>query len=421
MGFSFVTLAEVLTLFAYMATTCSAEDAKSKYSSFQCIGGSQYMDTETMRQAAMTKFPLNDPEHRTCLFRNVCVDGGKLQFYISPERAATLPKEYQIDGFNGKMFHIGHLREYTLSMETVKSAVPTDIPFSHSKITFLDANSWSFNYGHYLLDNVLAAFTAATTFNIPFHGTEQLFETNCARFSVLDDAFTNRLVTYNKSMGSYKQACLEKLDGMHQYFFDYRPMYIDKLGSNKFCFDKLMVGQGSTFGLKSIDLSRGAVMRQFRDFVVKRIGKRKGLYPPPQEDIILVGLRTPGAAGGALIDDLCGHVTKALSTLSDAYSSKFKVECIVPSTMSFEDEIFHAQKAKLIVTLHGTISYLAMFARDGTQQLSIANPKELKENQMLLYATHIETLYLTWDKLEQLSAVLEHSLFLSEQYHANPY
>ena len=163
MRFSAVTLtltaSAVFALFIISyVTISSAEDTNDKkYSSFQCIGGSQYMETETMRQAAMTKFPLNDPEHRTCLFRNVCVDGGKLNFYISPDRAANLPKEYQIDGFDGKMFHIGHLREYTLAMETVKGAVPKDIPFSHSRITFLDANSWSFNYGHYLLDNVLAA------------------------------------------------------------------------------------------------------------------------------------------------------------------------------------------------------------------------------------------------------------------------
>ena len=76
----------------------------------------------------------------------------------------------------------------------------------------------------------------------------------------------------------------------------------------------------------------------------------------------------------------------------------------------------YAQRAKVIITVHGTISYLSMFSKEGTQQISIANPKELKENQMLLWATHFNTLYLTWDKMPQLTDLLSHALFLSENF-----
>ena len=93
------------------------------------------------------------------------------------------------------------------------------------------------------------------------------------------------------------------------------------------------------------------------------------------------------------------------------------MECFVPSDLSLPEEIFKVQRAKIIISVHGTISYMSLFAKDGTQQISIANPKELKENQMLLYATHINLLYLTWDKLAQLGGVLEHAITLSEEYH----
>jgi hypothetical protein len=60
---------------------------------------------------------------------------------------------------------------------------------------------------------------------------------------------------------------------------------------------------------------------------------------------------------------------------------------------------------------------MSLFSRDGTQQISVANPKELKENQMLLYATHFNTLYLTWDKLDNLRGVLEHALQQSDAFY----
>jgi hypothetical protein len=258
---------------------------------------------------------------------------------------------------------------------------------------------------------------AAKIFNLPFEGTQQLFETNCRLFSILEPAFADRIVTYNRSMGTYRQACLAKLDGMYAHFYDKKPQYLDDMQSSTMCYRKLMVGQGSTFGLKSIDLSRGYFLREFRDFVLKRmVARSPHLTLPPQENLVLVGLRTVGAAGGKVINELCDATTAALKENSE-FNTRFRVECFVPSDLSFEEEIRQVQRAKVIVSVHGTISYMSLFSRDGTQQISIANPKELKENQILLYATHFHTLYLTWDKMQRLSGLLHHSLALSDAYY----
>ena len=390
----------------------------AKYSSFQCIGGSQVLDENSMKQASVTVFPLNDAAHRTCLFKNICSEDGKLTYY-SKYGSDKVPVEYIPDGFKGNLFHVAYLRAFTLPIQSKVGQIPSSHPFSPTDLTFLDSNSWSFNYGHYLIDNIIPAFMTAKIFNLPFADSQQLFENNCRLFSTLEPAFSDRIVTYNRSMGTYRQACLAKLDGMYGHFFDKPPLYLDNMASSTMCFKKLMVGQGSTFGLKSIDLSRGYFLKEFRDFVLQRLVKRlPHVVLPPQEDLILVGMRTVGSAGGKVINDLCESVGAALKAHPD-FSAKYKVECFVPSDLTFEDEIRQVQRAKVIVSVHGTISYMSLFSRDGTQQISIANPKELKENQILLYATHFHTLYLTWDKMQRLPGLLYHSLSLSEEYHNN--
>ena len=75
------------------------------------------MDTNSMKQATFKKFPLNDPEHRTCLFNNVCIYNGSLTYF---QRQNKLPDDYTPGGFeNGYIFHTGHLRGFTISIKTV--------------------------------------------------------------------------------------------------------------------------------------------------------------------------------------------------------------------------------------------------------------------------------------------------------------
>lgn len=369
-----------------------------------------------MKQAAMQKFPMNEAEHRTCLFRDVCMVDGELTFYVSANKNTYLSgmKDYLPEGFDGgKMLHTGHLRSFTMPIKTVVGAVPEAYSFHHSKIAFLDANSWSFNYGHYFIDNVIPTFTAAKLFNIPFTGTQQIIETNCRLFSSLEEGFSTKQVDYNHSLGTYQQACLDRVDKLWTHFFDNAPIYADAMKdkSQKVCFKRLIAGQGSTFGLKSIDLTRGVILREFRDYVVNRVPKPI----PPQENIVLVGLRVQGSAGGAMINNLCEETKKALG--ASPYDNTWRVECIIPSELGLYDEICAVQRAKVIISVHGTISYMSLFTRDGTQTISIANPSELKENQILLYATHFQTLYLTWNRLEQLPALLEHTLSQSDAFH----
>jgi hypothetical protein len=391
--------------------------SKKKYSTYQCIGGSQVFNQNSMKQASIKVWPLNDPEFRTCHYRNVCLVNGTLTFFqkFAPSDKDGVPKEYLPAGFDGYVNHLSYLRGFTMQIKSELGAIPEHYPFSTIPTTFLDSCSWSFNYGHYINDNIMPTFVAAKLFKLPFTEGQQLFETSCRLFSTLEPAFANRIVTYNHSMGTYRDACLHRLNSMWIFFYKNPPIYVDDLMQKTLCFPHLVTGQGSSYGLKSLDLSRGLYFRDFRDYVLSRIT----LKPPQQvENLILVGLRTVGSAGGQIINDLCELSHRAhANLLTPEYKTKYRVECFVPSNLQLEEEIYQVQRAKVLISVHGTITYMSLFSRDGTQQISVANPKELKENQMLLYATHFNTLYLTWDKLDNLRGVLEHALQQSEAFY----
>jgi len=349
-------------------------------------------------------------------------DGALIYFQKNQTGQLNVPVDYTPQGFDGSMFHTGHLRGFTIPIKVLYSplaSVGSNISSSTSlrlsrKLTFLDANSWSFNYGHYMIDNVIPAFTAAKVFNIPFVNTQQLIETNCRLFSTLEPAFSEKKVDYNHSMGTYRQACLRNLDTLWPNFFDHPPMYLDQLPPSNVsvqCFRQLVAGQGSTFGLKSLDLTRAIVLRDFRDFVLNRLNISNPNLSKPnpravrdREKLVVVGLRVAGSAGGVLIKDLCGTVKRAMSE-ADPHGL-YRVECLFPSELSFQEEIIAVRRARILVSVHGTISYLSLFSQDYTQQLSIASPKELKENQILPWASHFRLLYLTWNRMDSLAALL---------------
>jgi hypothetical protein len=180
----------------------------------QCMGGSQVMGTESMHQSGFQKFPVNDPEHRVCVFRNMCIVDGNLTSFLNPHTKANLPEDFLPDGFEGNMYHTAHLRGFTLPIQTVVGSIPSDYSLHHSKLAFLDANSWSYNYGHYMIDNVLTSFTGAEVFNLPFNETQQVFETKCRKFSILEVGFSDKIVDFNHSMGTYQQAC-RTADGLN--------------------------------------------------------------------------------------------------------------------------------------------------------------------------------------------------------------
>eukprot|EP01031_Cornospumella_fuschlensis_P036554 gene36554-44344_t len=160
-------MSSLLCIFiALGAILCLVDGSEEKkYTTFQCIGGSQVLKTDSMVQASVKVFPLNNPEFRMCLYRNICIVNGTLTYY---KKAGNVPSDYLPEGFEGRIHHLSYLRGFTMPIATHTGPIPADSTFHDAKLVFLDSNSWSFNYGHYLHDNVIPTFTAAKVFNLPF-------------------------------------------------------------------------------------------------------------------------------------------------------------------------------------------------------------------------------------------------------------
>lgn len=256
----------------------------------------------------------------------MCLINGVLTYFQKYPKSGNVPKEYLPTGFDGNINHLSYLRGFTMPVKTEYGEIPADYPFHNVTNVFLDSNSWTFNYGHYLNDNVMPTYAAAQLFQLDFTDSQQLFETSCRLFSTLEAAFANRVVTYNRSMGTYREACLHRLNTMWPYFYQHPPLYIDDFLNKKICFKHLVTGQGSSYGLKSLDLSRGLYFRSFRDFVLQ---KNQMKVPPGAENLILVGMRTVGSAGGGIIN-LCDLVHQAKAGLPEEFKRKYQVECFTP-------------------------------------------------------------------------------------------
>ena len=381
----------------------------SMYSSIQCIAGNHKIDKGKYFGKHITdafKFPLLDPKFRTCKVRNVCWEKGQLIYYEHPTLKHNVDRDFLMEDINSEGFYAGQWSPEPFYFAVKNTSVPQHVPFDRSRIAYLDAHSNSYNYGHYILDNVFPHFVAAKLFDVDFTAGRQVFESSCKHFGSMPEKVAHYAVPFNSSLGTYRTACLEKMNMLWPFFFEKEPLYLEPVYTNSVCFDTILVGQGSTFGLKSADPSKGVSMREFRDFVVKRVST-VGLIPT-QIDQILVGERSAGHSGGEKVEDLCQRVTAVVDLLNAQSANPFSVKCIVNQDVSFIEEVQAVQQSKILISVHGTISYMSLFARDNTQIIVLAdnNDPRLKEHNVLMYATHFTCRYLMWDKFDSIDGLI---------------
>jgi hypothetical protein len=76
-----VCVAYQMMMLSAAENTDGEKQSISKYSTFQCIGGSQVLKQESLFQTSVKVWPLNNPEFRTCHYQNVCLVNGALTFF----------------------------------------------------------------------------------------------------------------------------------------------------------------------------------------------------------------------------------------------------------------------------------------------------------------------------------------------------
>jgi hypothetical protein len=133
-----------------------------------------------------------------------------------------------------------------------------------------------------------------------------------------------------------------------------------------------------------------------------------------QKNIILVGVRSNGHSGGEQLHNINNIVKNAVEKLQLNYD----VHSVTNQDLGFISEIKAVQSAKILISVHGTISYMSLFARDDTQQIILYDPAEnrFKEHNILMYATHFNAMYYPWDQLDHFEDILKFAVNKRNRY-----
>lgn len=75
-----------------------------------------------------------------------------------------------------------------------------------------------------------------------------------------------------------------------------------------------------------------------------------------------------------------------------------QVRCVDPAVLSLQEQVGVAAEATLLIAHHGTVAYISLFAREGAALLSVGKAP-LKDAHVLLWASHVQTFFLTVDRV----------------------
>ena len=105
---------------------------------------------------------------------------------------------------------------------------------------------------------------------------------------------------------------------------------------------------------------------------------------------------------------LCEDVRELIGNLSTIPV----VKCVDPSSQSILAQVIDAQEASIIVAEHGTLSYSALYARDGTILITIASEWYLKEPHCLPFITYLHVFYMVYERKNDLEGLVHHAFQL---------
>ena len=151
-------------------------------------------------------------------------------------------------------------------------------------------------------------------------------------------------------------------------------------------------------------------MRDVRDRIYDSLNINKSWKPYAHRITVL--LKRRGISGPPRWPELCSDVINIATLLKDefVFNNEFIVTCIDPVTLTLEEEIRAIHKSTIIISEHGTLSLAVLYAVDGTVLITIGHNALLKEPQMLLFATHFQTFYMSADDKSDLYGTIKHAL-----------
>ena len=372
------------------------DDLYVPYSSFFCQGGSQTFDGWTLQHTAKTYPMANHVSSRVCMLSNVCWRTGEIDFFENPN--ASIPGRARLSSFKPGLVVPGYLSQPWLPA-IIHTPRPTNAVFLTNATFFLSHHSFDDNFGHLLNDVVFPVITAAHVFNIPISDA-QILNFGCSVLpQVWPDLWQN--TTLNPLSGK------RRIDDCMINYAQYVPLV---LGSHAIhldtewinttvCMKKVIVGHSKAYGLAAIDLQRAVTLRTAQELIAKHAGV--SAREPITRQKIIVLTKRPAFSKPAW-PSLCDDVRFAAASLDN----NANITCLDPVEVPLIEQVRIAASATVFVAEHGTISYGALYAQHGACLLSIGSTREIKEPQVLLFASHIRTYYMTIEAKSELASYI---------------
>lgn len=411
-------------VFTFFASLSLYEGKAPKvFSSVDC-SPSQLLDNDDLGIYIGSNPTIGSPDIRVCHFQHMCFVDGEFHFYV-PERVKnhSWPNEFFYNSFSKSFIKVGTDREHLLPQIKMKYyPLPSALPYDASEVGFWLGHSNSYNYGHYILDTVMNAHIAAQVFNFNFSNGRQLFESSCHTFGTNEHA-GDRTVPFNASMGTFRDACLDRINSFWPYFFNYAPSYLESLYLSNRCYKNVLVGMGTAYNYLRHLPTRGKYLRDFREYLLTRLSFRSDVDRQGfsalelirrKKKVVLVALRSAGHAGKDIVSNLCGMVDTLLNDTMSYYQSTdfldeedkqyfsgWKASCFYPQDVSLIDEITLARNSPIIVSVHGTISFVSLFARDESHHIVLSEPRQsTKEFFSVFHSTTVRAHRIPWDTVQ---------------------
>jgi hypothetical protein len=321
-------------------------------------------------------FPVADAiRNRVCKLSDVCIINKKFVYYESKDVHPSL----RIAAFRGALVKSGYVGDIWAPLIS-NEPLPSDLEYDSKFIYFYTSNSFDDNFAHLLIDDLFPVLAACNVFNLPTSKVK-LIHNSCKNQQWGD----KDLCVYNRTK-TRKQVCFENMDTYSPLVLGSRALDLNDI-DNK-CFKELVVGHSSAFSLQAIDLERAITLRSARDAIARNSGTAWGSRPT--QNRIFVLLKRTGYQGPPDIATLCEDVERVTKEID----ASVEIYCVDPLTISVVEQIAEARKSTVVIAEHGTTSYSILFAHDGAVLLSIGSTESLKESQVMLFATHFETIYL---------------------------
>ncbi len=288
---------------------------------------------------------------RTCLLQNICYvrdsSTSRWVFYYN----SSSPTFNFFEGRKRSVLPVGHvlvnLQAYQEGLERYwvpdlsNDTVPNDL-FHLTEVNMLFHMFWPENFGHMLVDDVMAAYWALSMFSINTQDVQLIGSIMC------DGIF----------IGSDLARC-ERFYAQVLPSFSRHPLVsLPALVGNKstMCFKRLVVG----IGMRTMRDHNPALRQQFREQVLVNLGRNP--YSAPPKDLIVFLLKK-GRRAPLNTEEAFNHIRTSFPEVT--------CELVNVTDMTFREQVFLMLRTTVLITPCGGMSLIALFLNPGAVSIFI--------------------------------------------------